>query len=124
MPSNDDPTMRWLAGQKGSTVLGAPPLTSPPNPLVHKSDQVPFAGRPGRELSTEENNQRQQWMADEARRLIAERQRTGRPATPVTVHANQIFTPRNANAGPQQAANNGVATELIQRLAARDRGMQ
>jgi hypothetical protein len=73
----------------------------------------PFAGRHWSELTGDEFKQRQQWMADEANRLIEARRQMKRPDSVVTVNA---FPTPDAYDG--DAAYKGQVSEAAQRIVA------
>lgn len=81
-------------------------------------NSMPFAGRPHYELSPEQLRQRQQWMADEANRLIEARRSTVRPNPPATI-TGQTGSP-SATLGSQDESQDAIAAQLIARLAQRD----
>jgi len=84
------------------------------------SGSMPFGGRPHYELSPEQLRQREQWMADEANRLIEARRSTVRPNPPATI-MGQTGSP-SATLGSQDQSQDAIATQLMARLAQRDRG--
>lgn len=88
----------WFNGQQTGTVVGFPPLASPPS-LSHNPRQFPFKGTPDSGLAPDQLAIRQQWIEDERSRLVAEKQRSA---------------PMNTQT---------VAAELTRRLAARDRSL-
>ena len=81
-------------------------------------NSMPFAGRPHFELSPEQQRQREQWMVDEANRLVEARRSTVRPNPPVTI-MGQTSSP-SATLGSQEQSQNAVAAQLVARLAQRD----
>lgn len=77
-------------------------------------NSMPFAGVPSHKLSQEQLRTRQQWMADEADRLIGARRSTVRPKVPVSIA-------KDDGSAAERASADAMAAELAARLAARDR---
>ena len=83
-------------------------------------NSMPFSGQPSYKLSPEQVRQREQWMAEEARRLIEARRSTVRPNPPVTIMGQTGS--RSATLGSQDRPLNtdAIAAQLVERLARRD----
>ena len=92
-----------------------PPPAVAPNPMTHGS-QPPNANRKFYELSPAEQQQRTQWMVDEASRIIASRQqKPDRPFTP------QYPTPEPFNAqNAERDRLTGIASQIAQSMAESD----
>lgn len=104
---------------QGVQDIGNPaPVAVAPNPLMHNPSQQPFQDRRYHELKPAEQEQRRQWMLDEASRLIASRQQGQAPYKPFTP---QYPTPQPFDAGAADRDRiTDIARQLAGRLAERD----
>lgn len=89
--------------------------------MSFNTNAMPFPEQPSYALSPDQLRQREQWMADEARRLIEARRSTVRPNPPVTIMGQS--NSRSATLGSQDRPTNteAIAAQLVARLAQRDK---
>lgn len=80
---------------------------------------VPYLDIEFSKLNVAQRRAREEWMANEANRLIEARGRIERPAKPVVW--NQVHNPSEASPSPEQLQNDDMARQLIRAMAGRDR---